>query len=149
MRIYLPATRSDLDSDTLSSDRAHAVTAQLRRALPDDDEEMLELVAFLAAADDSVRLIAQRDDDPARYVFAADVPESQVAAARDDEIETVVALSAPVAWSSVVAIHTDEEQAALDVHAAAQGDDEAFERLGERELLWFDVTERDALRARD
>lgn len=149
MRIYLPATRSDLHAGELTATRAHAVTADLRRELPDDEEEILELVAFLAAANDSVALIAARNEAPRRVIIAADVPTGQVGPPPAGELETVVTLASPVPWQSVVAIHIDDDDpaTAAHVHAAAQGDEEALDGLGEQELAWYDVTELDILRA--
>ena len=45
----------------------------------------------------------------------------------------------------VAAILVDEPEAQADVHGARQGDEEAFERAAEADLLWYDVVERDAL----
>ncbi|UNX55833.1 hypothetical protein MF406_06250 [Georgenia sp. TF02-10] len=149
MRLYLPATTADLRAETLAPPWAHAVTAALRAALPEEDEEALEMVATLAAADDSVRLIAARGAAPRRLVAAAEVPASAVRAdvARGpDQLPSVVELRAPVPWGWVVSLHLDEAAAAEDVAAAAAGDDDAFERAAERDLLWYDVTELAELR---
>ncbi|HHW82893.1 MAG TPA: hypothetical protein GX743_03580 [Actinomycetales bacterium] len=147
MRIYLPATLEDLSADTLVAARVHAVTAQLRRELPDDDEEMLELVAFLAAADDSVRLIAERGASPRRLVISADVLDGSVGPAPSEDIETALIPGGPVPWELVVAVHVDDAEASEEVSAAAAGDEGAFDALGERELLWYDASELEELRA--
>ena len=39
----------------------------------------------------------------------------------------------------------DEPEAQDDVRAARLGDEDAFERAAEADLLWYDVTEREAL----
>lgn len=145
MRIYLPATRSDLSAAEIASTRAHAVTVRLRSELDEDDEEILELVAFLAAADDSVGLIQDRQDRARRVVIAAEVPDALAVVAGGDDVETAVILGANAVWDDVVSIHVDEEEAEGTVAAAAAGDDAALEELGEQELLWYDVTEREQL----
>ena len=38
-----------------------------------------------------------------------------------------------------------EAEAEADVRSARLGDEDAFERAAEADLLWYDVTERDAL----
>lgn len=148
MRIYLPATVRDLQATSIHPALVHAVTDALRAELAEDDQEMLELVAFLAAADDSVDLIRERGDVPRRVVISADVPESALEPAPGDAIETALTLIEPVTWDLVAAVHSDDDDAetAAEVGAAAEGDEEAFERLGDRELLWYDVSELEALR---
>ncbi len=123
------------------------MTPALRGELPGEDTETLELVAFLAAADDSVRLIAARAAPPRRVVLAADVPDTALASASPDALETVRIPRDPISWDAVVSIHVDEPDAAAQVAAAAAGDEGAFDALGERDLLWFDVTEREAVAA--
>lgn len=147
MRVYLPATATDLVARELRPAVVHAVTPALRGELPGEDTETLELVAFLAAADDSVRLIADRAAPPRRVVLAADVPDTALAAASPDALETVRIPRDPIPWDAVVSIHVDEPDAAAQVAAAAAGDEGAFDALGERDLLWFDVTEREAVAA--
>ena len=64
MRIYLPASLDQLDpaSGPLTARRAHAVTPALRAMFSDEDDEGLEYAAQLAAADDSLELLADRPD---------------------------------------------------------------------------------------
>ena len=59
MRIYIPATAADLSAPEISARPAHAATAQLARALPEEDEEGLEMSASLCAADASLVLLAE------------------------------------------------------------------------------------------
>ncbi len=59
----------------------------------------------------------------------------------DDEIPSAVRLTTPVAWTAVVCAHVDEPAATADVTEALTGDDEAVERLDDRDLLWYDATE--------
>ncbi|WP_043503163.1 DUF6912 family protein [Georgenia sp. SUBG003] len=150
MRLYLPATATDLDSPTGIAPRwAHAVTAALRAELPDEDDEGLEMAATLAAADESVRLIAADGSVPRRVVVAADVPDDAVEIPEvlgEEQLPTAVEVVSPVPWGTVVSVHVDERAAASDVRAAAAGDDDALERAADRDLLWYDVVELDDLR---
>ena len=41
----------------------------------------------------------------------------------------------------------DDAEAEADVRAARTGDEDAFERAAEADLLWFDVSEREQLAA--
>lgn len=150
MRIYLPATTADLASpEGLLPRWAHAVTPALRAALPEEDEEGWELAAMLAAADDSVDLLAADDSLPRRLVVAADVEESAVRVpdrGEEDRAPSAVEVTRPVSWTDVVSLHVDEDAAAEDVAAAAVGDEAALDRAAERDLLWYDVTELADLR---
>ena len=83
--------------------------------------------------------------DAARVVLAADVPDARLTPGGEDELATVLVPDGLVPWDSVVSIHVDGPDAAARVTAAAAGDAEALDALGEEDLLWFDVTERDAV----
>lgn len=141
MRVYLPATLSELaDPEGLGPRVVHAVTPGLRAALPDEDEEGLEYAAQLLAADDSLDLID--DGAPRRLVVAADVAEEAVVPLDDDDAApSAMRLLEPVVWEDVACAHVDEEAAAADVTATLAGDEVAADRLAERDLLWFDVSE--------
>jgi hypothetical protein len=160
MRIYLPATLDELDAVTVTADAArwtvaprgaHAVTAALTRALPDEDEEGLEYAAAL---------VASRPDAPRqRLVVTLEVPDGavQVVGAEDSDDEDAPAPSAvevlrTVPDVAIVCVHVDEPEAVADVEAvlaAADDDgpdadaalDAAIERVGERDLLWYDWSE--------
>src|SRR5690625_7412404 len=67
MRIYLPATVSDLDAPHISARTAFAVTEGLRELAPTEDEEGWEYLAFLAAADAAID-----EGEVSRIVIAAD-----------------------------------------------------------------------------
>ena len=142
MRIYIPSVLTELAAaDGVSPRVVHAVTPALRAALPDEDEEGLEYAAQLLAADDSLDLL---EGAPARrVVIAADVPQEAVVALDEGEehAPSAVRLLAAVSWDDVACAHVDEPAAQDDVRAALAGDDDAAERLGERDLLWYDVTE--------
>jgi hypothetical protein len=151
MRLYLPATATDLrERDGLTPRWAHAVTRALRAELPDEDEEGLEMTATLAAADESVRLIGADGSVPRRVVVVADVPDAAVQVPEvlgEEQLPTAVEVVAAVAWGDVVTLHVDEPDAVDDVRAAAAGDDDALERAAERDLLWYDVVELADVRA--
>lgn len=145
MRVYLPVTLDELQRTTevvLGPRVVHAVTPALRRTWPDEDEEGWEYAAQAGAADDSVVLLAARPDAPRlRVVVAADVPDASVQALDDPPVPSAVELVAGVRLAQVVSVHVDEPAAVADVTAAAAGDEDALERLAERDLLWYDVTE--------
>jgi hypothetical protein len=145
VRIYLPVTLLDVDlaapDAALAPGRAHAVTPGLRALFPDEDDEGLEYAAQLAAADDSLDRVGGSPDAPRlRVVLSADV-DPGVIGELDDEVPSAVTVRAPVPWSAVVCAHVDEPAAADDVAAALTGDDDAVERLDDRDLLWYDATE--------
>ena len=143
MRVYLPAVLDQLPCEQVGPGRAHAVTPELRAGLPGEDDEGWEYAALLAAADDALALLAEHPDAPRlRVVLAADAPEGLVdAGTGPDEPASAVDLVAGVGWGAVVSIHVDEPTAASDVVEALSGNAAAEERLVERELLWYDVTE--------
>ncbi|GEN78323.1 DUF6912 family protein [Actinotalea fermentans] len=148
MRIYVPSTLAELDpSRGLQPRLVHAVTSALRAALPDEDEEGLEYAAQLLAADDSLDRLEGTDAPRRRVVVAVDVPEAVVEAVDDPHAPSVVRLTIPVGWDDVACAHVDEAAAEADVVAALAGDDDAVERLAERDLLWYDSSELDRLAA--
>ncbi|WP_111836415.1 DUF6912 family protein [Actinomyces bovis] len=152
MRIYLPATAADLRAAALAPRSAHAATASLAAALPEEDEEGLEVSASLCAADASLLLLAEPGTEalaPRRVVVAADVDAAMVEelAPSDEVLPGTVRLRAEVSWADVAALLVDEAAAEADVNAARLGDEEAFERAAEADLLWFDVSERGHLAA--
>ena len=150
MRIYVPATFAELDQrHGLAPRLVHAVTPGLRAALPDEDEEGLEYAAQLLAADDSLERLADVVAAPRRrVVITVDVPEAVVDAVDDAHAPSVVRLTTTVGWDDVACAHVDEADAEADVVAALGGDDDAMERLAERDLLWYDASELGHLTAR-
>lgn len=153
VRIYLPATLLDLVPSgpgarpALTPRRAHAVTPALRALFPDSDDEGLEFAAQLAAADGSLRLLGAAADAPRlRLVLTADVPTRAVTGVVDgDEPPSAVEVTVVVPWDAIACGHVDEPAAEPDVVAALAGDPDAVERLDERDLLWYDVSELDAI----
>ncbi|MFI2103415.1 DUF6912 family protein [Isoptericola sp. NPDC019693] len=170
MRIYVPATLDELEGAAVAAAgarwdvparRAHAVTPALVRELPDEDDEGREYEAFLAAADDSLALVAaRRTAVPLRVVVSVDVPDAEVAAPGEADEPSAVDVAALTAVA-VVAVHVDEPEAAQDVRAVLAAADEendaertgdvaatseavldaALQRVTDRDLLWYDPTE--------
>lgn len=143
MRIYLPATLAELGSPRgLAPRLVHAVTPALRAALPEEDEEGLEYAAQLLAADDSLDLLdGAGTAGRRRVVVAADVPEFVVDSVDEPDAPSVLRLTSTVGWDDVASAHVDEPAAEADVAAAVDGDADAAERLADRDLLWYDVSE--------
>src|SRR5690625_7828249 len=92
LRIYLPATVSDLDAPHLSARTAFAVTEGVRELAPSEDEEGWEYLAFLAAADAAID-----EGEVTRIVIAADAHASE--SNRNGVVEV-----ADVDWAGVVCI---------------------------------------------
>lgn len=154
MRLYVPSTLAELDAlttatITLSARRAHAATPALVAELAEegiDDLEEVEYVAQLAAADDSLVAIAAGPSVPwLRVVISVDVPDASVralpAADDDDLAPSAVEITEQVTGVKIVCVHVDEPAAAADIEAVMGGDDDAIERLADRDLLWYDATE--------
>ncbi|TNU75950.1 hypothetical protein FH969_05225 [Miniimonas arenae] len=149
MRLYLPATAADLaDPDGVRA-VASAVTPALRAALSEEDEEGLELSAFLTAADASVLRVARLGARPRRVVLAVEVDDVRPDEAAPEELRGLPSVLGVVAvpWSHVVAVHVDDAEAEELVAAAVGGDEEAFDALVEIDLLWFDPSELADVRA--
>ncbi|MEU2202422.1 hypothetical protein [Isoptericola sp. NPDC019482] len=170
MRIYVPATLDELEGAAIAAAgarwdvparRAHAVTPALVRELPDEDDESREYEAFLAAADDSLALVASRRTAvPLRVVASLDVPDREVTVADGADEPSAVDVAA-LTGVAVVAVHVDEPEAAQDVRAVLAAADEendaeragdagatsetaldaALQRVTDRDLLWYDPTE--------
>lgn len=159
MRVYLPATAADLTAPALSPRTAHAATASLAAALPEEDQEGLEVSASLCAADSSLVRLSRPEADGSRpeadgladrrVVVAADVAPEHVRELAPDEdvLPGTVQVTAPVPWDDVASLLVDEAAAEADVRAARGGDEAAFERAAEADLLWYDVCEREHLAA--
>lgn len=161
MRLYVPATTADLLPADAPSDvavgappslrrLASAVTPGLRAALPDEDDEGLELSAFLTAADLSVLEIAATGASPRRVVLAV---ETDAGAVRDRDVPPGLADLPSIvgvvdlAWRDVVAIHLDDDAPATAALVRRAVDEEAaLEELGEVDLQWFDPSELGDLR---
>lgn len=156
MRLYVPATLNELDSVSGTSmsfepRRAHTATAALVKAYEAEgisDIEEVEFGAFMAAADDSLMLIAEQPDVPwKRFIISVDVPDAAVKAApRDDETPiSAVDIVENVGPLKIVCVHVDEPDAAGDVQGVFEGKEEAIIALNERDLLWYDASELSAI----
>ena len=151
VRIYIPATSADVSKEDLLPRLVHAVTRELEHAMPAEGEEVLESVAMGAAADDSLRILtalAQGGETirPLRAVVVADVADSRVEpVSGDDLLPTARRLVRPVGWDAVASIHVDDDEALEDLLAAIGGDEQAFERVADEDLMWYDVEEREDL----
>ncbi len=155
MRVYLPATLAELRDVQVAADGqatmsiaprgAHALTGALTLAYQGEDEESLEFIALLAAADDDLELLAQQPAGPQlRLVLTLEVPDDAITlAAADIAVLTPSAIDiiTAVEGAIVVCAHVDEPAAAPDIIAALAGDDAATERIVDRDLLWYDTSE--------
>ncbi len=159
MRLYVPATLDELDTAsvtpavatwTVPARPAHAVTAALAAAEPDEDEEGLEWLAFLAAAHDSLLRIAEAPDGTRlRVVVTVEVPDAAAHPARDEgHLPSQVCLHTELPGTKIVAVHVDEPEAAPDISdvldaAASDAPDadavleDAIQRVTDRDLLWY------------
>jgi len=145
MRVYLPATLDEVSrpDQELSARYAYGVTDAIRMALPQAYDEELEAIAQLAAGDASVLVLASAPEAPhLRVVVAADVADSVVGVVTEPSADpTTLEVRVPVRLREVASLLVDEPAAAADVAGAMVGDEAAFERLWNRDLLWYDVSE--------
>ncbi|MGG5260805.1 DUF6912 family protein [Phycicoccus avicenniae] len=132
-RVYLPLTPDDLDALAAGRDlgpaplAAHGVTPALGRPGLTTDEEELEHEAWVAATEEaSARAAGAR-----RVVASADVDAAVVSVPERPDVPTRVELGAGVPRTRVVSFHVDEEAGGT----------------GTADLLWYDVTELDDVRA--
>lgn len=134
-RVYVALTAEDLDD--LAAGRpvgaapraAHAVTAALGRPGLVTDEEELEHDAWLAAADEAVG--ATGNGIRRRVIGSADVDAATVGYPTRPDVPSRVEVAAPLERRRFVSFHVDEEPGAT----------------GTADLLWYDVTELDAVRS--
>ena len=134
-RVYVPATLSDLARFVQEGGigptpvHAHAVTAWLRAAWPEADQEEWEYAALMAAADVSVGLLTE-EDRPRRVVVVAEVDD-----VTEDRESTAVTVDSAIPDRVIQAVHADT----VDIDPATP------EQLGD--LGWFGVQELPALLA--
>ena len=153
VRIYVPLTVAGLAALHTTGRispapvAAHAVTPVLRRGWADADDEELEYAVLMAAAYDSLLLIAQSHGEPRRIVVVADVDDAVVTTGDD---ETAVTVTAEVGIAQCSAVHVDDADAEGEVvlalgrlPEAAAGDERALAdvSLVEHELMWFATQE--------
>ena len=139
MRVFVPGTIDDLrhySSGHWEPDRGYAVTERLLEISAYDDPDELAEQARDAAAEDSIVVLGSR----LRLVVAIDVSRADVAPVPDAH-PAAVTVSGRVMADSIACFFLDEAGAEADARAAAGGDEDALERLEERDLLWYDVSE--------
>jgi hypothetical protein len=129
-RVYLPATRDAVRrlaaGDEWTPVRVLAPPAPQER--PEVDDEEREFEAFLAAAEASLRLLA--DDEHRRVVVSADLPTAQ---------------PQPVRLAQVAAWHIDDAEGAAVVGQVRAGASPTV--LDDVALLWYSPDEVEAVRA--
>jgi hypothetical protein len=126
MRVYLATTLTALpgilDAGEIAPAPLHgyAVTPALRESYASGDEEELEYVAMLAAARESLRLLAADKSAPRRrVVLAADVPDADATPVAYDDEPAAVLVGAAIPLPNVASGHVDDDAAEADVAAAA------------------------------
>lgn len=148
MRIFVPFEINDLCSTQISPRLVHGVTKKLVRAFPNADQEELEYVATMAAADDSLRLLDSSGVRGfRRIVGVVEAPNSLLAlpSAGDDVLETGIFLEMPLEIAKFESFLVDEPGNEALVRQAIFGDESAFLQTGDIELLWYDAIERSDL----
>jgi len=128
---------------------AHAVTPALRASWAGADDEELEYAVLMAAAFDSLQLIAATSGEPRRVVVVADVDDADVDVDPGGD-ETAVVVAGEVLISRCSAVHVDDADAEGEIVLAlgrlpdaAAGDERALAdvSLVEHELMWFATQE--------
>ena len=139
MRVFVPGSIDELrhySSGHWEPERGYAVTERLLEISAYDDPDELAEQARDAAAEDSIVVQGSR----LRFVIAIDVSRADVAPVPDAH-PAAVTMTGRVMADSIACFFLDEAGAAEDARAAAGGDEDALERLDERDLLWYDVSE--------
>lgn len=143
MRVYVPATPASLAEARTGHwepTSGFAVTPRLLEVSSHEDSDLLDEQARDAAALASVAELHA----PLRVVIVADCSRSQVSVGPTGH-PAHVTIAGRVPADAVVCAFIDEPSAGDDCRAAASGDEAALDRLYERDLLWYDVTEFDAI----
>jgi len=143
MRVFVPGLIDELrhySSGHWEPERGYAVTERLLEISAYDDPDELAEQARDAAAADSIVVLGSR----LRLVVAIDLSRADVAPVPDAH-PAAVTLSGRVMPDAIACFFLDEADAEADARAAAGGDEDALERLEERDLLWYDVSELDQL----
>ncbi len=153
VRIYVPLTIAGLrelhEQSRLAPApiRAHAVTDACRDLIQGDEEEC-EYTALMAAALDSIRLVAKADGPARRVVVAAEVDPSVVRPHGSEP--TGVEVLAEISIRQCASVHVDDDAAASDIaqvrdamaaSANAQPSHDDVDLLSDYELLWFATQE--------
>ena len=128
-RVYVPASLGSLARFTQEGGigptpvHAHAVTAWLRAAWPEADQEEWEYAALMAAADASLVYLSE-EDPPRRVVVVAEAADLI-----EDPESTALTIDSAIPMRAVHAVHADT----VDI------DPSLPEQLGD--LGWFGVQE--------
>jgi hypothetical protein len=153
VRIYVPTTVAGLAALHTTGRlapaplSAHAVTPALRASWVGADDEELEYAVLMAAAFDSLQLIAATSGEPRRVVVVADVDDADTQPGTED---TAVTVAVEVPLSRCSAVHVDDADAEGEIvlalgrlPEAAAGDERALAdvSLVEHELMWFATQE--------
>ncbi len=143
MRVYIPATASGLTEAVAGSwtpGAAFAVTDKLLELSPQLDPDEVAEEAIHAAAMHSA--LALRS--PLRVVVVADLPRTDVSAVPDGH-PAAVSVQDVVPRDAIPCVFVDEPEAEPEIAAALAGDEAATERVSERDLLWFDISEVESI----
>lgn len=154
-RVYLPATLPVLvrlvESGSMHTPgTGFAVTAAVREADPDGDDDQWEFEAFRDAAAACVALLDPGSGVLRRVVVSVDLDPADVAPAdrTSDDLAGGSALSAVlvpdrVPRQNVAAVHVDDEHAAAVVARVLDG--APIRVLDDVALDWFDASELETL----
>ncbi|WP_447643249.1 DUF6912 family protein [Nocardioides zeae] len=147
VRVYVPVTSGLLARIVAEGRldgpfRAHAVTAALREAWPEAEDEEWEYAAQAAAGVGSLAARAE-GDVPRRLVLAADVPE--VRPVGDETEPTLVEVDADLPWKRIASAHVDVDDLSPAVVAAYLSDEELPDVVDgvelDHDLAWYATQE--------
>ncbi|MGZ4299784.1 MAG: DUF6912 family protein [Frankiaceae bacterium] len=152
MRVFVPSSlpnlRTVLFAGELPPVHGYATTPGMREWYAAGDEEEIEYLALVAAARESLRLLAREKPGPPmrRVVLALDAPDV-VVTVLDVQERGLVALRAPVSATHLISALADDADAETTVAAAVEavtaadvGDAEALlavEEADDIELSWY------------
>lgn len=143
----MPEQQGNVDAG-ISASGGHAVTDELRRALPDLDDEGLEHYAMTEAAQQSIALVDDDFGHHRRMVLAVDVSFVVTVAGEITGVES----DQVVIPRDLVALLVDTDDATGTVRRAAKAvkfaDDDAadlVEQCLDHELAWYAAAEVDVV----
>ncbi|MGO1400873.1 MAG: DUF6912 family protein [Flaviflexus sp.] len=134
-RIFSAISLDDLEKAVLEIPSGHAVTPGVRAFFTEEDDEELDLIVQLAAADDHLTSGAYV---PFRLVIAFD----GAAGSADENEPSRVSVGGQVRWRDVAAIFVDEEASAGTILSARKGDEDAYNDCADLDMLWYHPSER-------
>ena len=160
MRVFVPSSlphlRKFLQARELPAVHGYATTPGMREWYASGDEEEIEYLAIVAAARESLRLLAR--GLPAvpmrRVVLTLDAPDAMITVL-DVEERGLVAVRAPVSATRLISALADDPEAETTVAAAVEavagadaGDTEALlavEEADDLDLSWYAAQELELL----